>query len=407
MMDINFVRNQFPQLQNQVFGKPLIYFDSAATSYKTQSVIDKTIHYYKDLSVNVHRALHPLAETATTEYEATRDQIQTWLNAKDRAEIIFTRGTTESINLISHILVDSLKASDEIVLTVSEHHSNLVPWQILAKKTQAVLKFITLNENGTINLTSAQEQITAKTKIVAMPYISNLLGFVNPIEKIIAMAKKVGAYTLIDAAQAASRMKIDVQKLDADFLALSSHKCFGPTSLGILYGKKNILESLPPFMGGGDMIENVTLYSTEYNQLPYKYEAGTPNIAAVIAFQAALDFMNSLGMDDIYQHELELTDYLYKKLKTIPQINILGDSVGKLGLVSFTFNDVHSQDMATFLGKRGFALRSGHLCAQPLLKYFKLDSVLRASLSIYNTKEEIDLLIENILQVKKFLRDNS
>lgn len=406
MMDIQFIRSQFPQLQNTVYGKPLVYFDSAATSYKTQSVIDKTIHYYKDLSVNVHRAIHPLAEMATQEYEQTRNDVQLWLNAKHREEIIFTRGTTEAINLISHVMAEKLSAQDEIVLTISEHHSNLVPWQILSQKTKATLKFITLTKNGELDLESAKKQINAKTKIVAFPYISNLLGFINPVKEIIRLAKSVNAYTVIDAAQAASRITIDVQDLDVDFLALSAHKCFGPTSLGFLYGKKDILEILPPFMGGGDMIENVTLNHTDYNRLPYKYEAGTPNIAAVIAFKAALDFINQLGTENIYQHELALTNYLYNKLKEIPQINILGDAPGKLGLVSFTIKDIHTQDMATFLGKRGFALRSGHLCAQPLLKHFGLEHVLRASISVYNTTEEIDDLVKNIIQINSLLRDN-
>lgn len=406
MIDITSVRKNFPQLENKVNGKPLIYFDSAATSYKTQGVIDKTVHYYRDLSVNVHRALHPLAEEATQEYEHTRDLIKEWLNAKDRAEIIYTRGTTESINLVSHVMESKFTAGDEIVLTISEHHSNLVPWQILAEKSKATLKFITLKANGTLDLDSAKKVINSKTKLVAFPYISNLLGFINPVHEIIALAKNVKAYTLIDAAQAASRLVIDVQYLDCDFLALSSHKCFGPTSLGVLYGKKDILEDLPPFMGGGDMIENVTLTHTDYNQLPYKYEAGTPNIAAVLGFSAALEFIKQVGLKNIFQHELELTDYLYQKLKTIPGIKILGDSADKLGLVSFVFEDVHAQDMATFLGKRGFALRSGHMCAQPLLKHYGVDAVLRASLSIYNTTFEIDSLITNILEIKQLLRDS-
>ncbi len=405
MIDMNFVREQFPQLSNTVNDKALIYFDSAATSYKTQSVIDKTVHYYKDLAVNVHRALHPLAEGATQEYESTRDLIQKWLNATDRAEIIFTRGTTESINLVSHVMESKFKAGDEIVLTISEHHSNLVPWQMLAQKSKAVLKFITLKADGTLDMESAKNVITSKTKLVAFPYISNLLGFINPVEELIKLAKKVKAYTLIDAAQAASRMVVDVQRLDCDFLALSAHKCFGPTSLGVLYGKKNILEDLPPFMGGGDMIEHVTLTHTDYNQLPYKYEAGTPNIAAVIAFSAALDFMNKIGIKNIYDHELKLTNYLYKKLKSIPGLKILGDAPGKLGLVTFIFEDVHAQDMATFLGKRGFALRSGHMCAQPLLQHFGHDTVLRASLSIYNTEVEIDKLVKNILEIKHLLKE--
>lgn len=405
MMDQKTIRNKFPQIKNTIHAKPLVYFDSAATSYKTQSVIDKTLHYYKDLSVNVHRALHPLAELATKEYETTRDQIQRWLNAKNRKEIIFTRGTTEAINLVANVLEGKLSSQDEIVLTISEHHSNLVPWQMLAKKTGAQLKFITLKDNGELDLESAKNVITTKTKILAFPYISNVLGFINPAKELITLAKKVNAYTLIDAAQAASRMEIDVQNLDVDFLALSSHKCFGPTSLGVLYGKKHILEDLPPFMGGGDMIENVSLYHTDYNQLPFKYEAGTPNIAAVIAFSAALDFMNEIGLSTIFQHEKALTDYLYNQLKTIPKLKILGDSPGKMGLVSFVFEDIHAQDMATMLGQRGFALRSGHLCAQPLLKHFGHETVLRASLSVYNTQEEIDLLIKNILELKKFLRD--
>ncbi len=405
MMDSIQIRNHFPQLQNQVYDKPLIYFDSAATSYKTQSVIDKTLHYYKDLSVNVHRAIHPLAEVATQEYEQTRDAIQAWINAQHREEIIFTRGTTESINLVSHVLEGLLGENDEIVLTLSEHHSNLVPWQILSQKTKAKLKFIGLTPEGHIDLQSAKEQISSKTKVVAFPYISNLLGFINPIQELTRLAKKQGAYTLLDAAQAASRIPMDVQSLDVDFLALSSHKCFGPTSLGVLYGKKDLLEKLPPFMGGGDMIENVTLTHTDYNHLPFKYEAGTPNIAAVIAFKAALEFMHVIGMDNIFQHELELTAYLYQKLKEIEGIKILGDASGKLGLVSFVIDKIHTQDMATFLGKRGFALRSGHLCAQPLLKYYHLESVLRASLSIYNTRDEINALIENMKQITHLLRE--
>ena len=406
MINIQNIRDQFPQLNNLVHDKKLIYFDSAATSYKPQSVINKVQHYYQDLCVNVHRALHPLAEIATQEYENTRDQVKDWINANDRSEIIFTRGTTEAINLLSYVLTDQLNSGDEIVLTISEHHSNLVPWQLLAKRTNSTLKFITLQENGHLCLKSAKNVIGAKTKVVAFPYISNVLGYINPVEEIIQLAKKFKALTVIDAAQAAARLVIDVQKLDVDFLALSAHKAFGPTSLGILYGKKNLLEELPPFMGGGDMIEKVELQNTTYNKLPYKYEAGTPNIAAVIGFGAALKFIQEVKTENIFQHELQLTQYLFEQLDKIDNLNILGSAPDKLGLVSFTFKDLHPQDVATFLGKKGIALRSGHLCAQPLLAHFGYTSVLRASLSIYNTRDEVDALVKNIEETSKFLKDH-
>jgi cysteine desulfurase/selenocysteine lyase len=405
MIDMQHIKNQFPQLQNLVYGKKLVYLDSAATSYKPLRVLEKIQHYYRDLCVNVHRAIHPLAEMATTEYETTRDSVAKWLNAKQRSEIIFTRGTTESINLIATVLQQSIKPGDEIVLTVSEHHSNLVPWQMLAEKTGATLKFIPLLPDGTLDLNKAKELITSKTKVVSLTYISNVLGFINPIESIISFAREYQAIIVLDAAQAAARIPIDVQKLDVDFLAFSAHKCFGPTSLGFLYGKSKLLEQLPPFMGGGDMIDHVTLEKTDYNVIPYKFEAGTPNIASAIAFNASLEFVNELGMEQIYEHEVDLTHYLYTALKSFDDLSILGDKAGKVGLVSFTLKGLHPQDIATFLGRKAIALRTGHLCAQPLLRSYGYDSVLRASLSIYNTKEDIDYFTEQLHAVIKLLRE--
>lgn len=403
--NIENIRSHFPQLHNRINGNRYIYLDSAATSLKPQCVIDAVSHYYTHLSVNVHRAIHPLAEEATSLYEQTRDKISDLLKSENRNEIIFTRGTTESINLVSHILEEKITKEDDIVITISEHHSNLVPWQILAQKTGAKLKYVPLNKDGTIDLIQAKKIITSKCKIVSFPYISNVLGIINPVHEILNIAKSYGALTLIDAAQAFGRIPINLQKISPDFIAFSSHKCFGPTSFGILYGKKELLESLPPFMGGGDMIEYVGLQETTYNQLPYKYEAGTPNIASAIGFGKAIDFINSIGIERIYEHEIDLTMYLYNCLKSIDDLFILGTNDQKLGLVSFQIKNIHPQDVATFLGKKGIALRSGHLCTQPLLRSYGYDGILRASLSIYNTKEEIDLFIEELIKVIILLRD--
>lgn len=399
------VQKQFPQLQRTINGNRLIYLDSAATSFKPQSVIDSVSHYYTNLCVNVHRAIHPLAEEATLAYEATRDKVAHHLNINDRSEVIFTRGTTEAINLVATILEAEINQGDDIVITISEHHSNLVPWQILAKKKNANLKYIELKADGTLDLEQAKTVITHKCKILAFPFISNVLGIINPIQKLLDFAKTHGAYTLVDAAQAMGRIPIDLKKYSPDFLVFSSHKCFGPTSFGILYGKKEILEKLPPYMGGGDMIEYVGLQETTYNQLPYKYEAGTPNIAAAIGFGSALDFINTIGIKNIYEHELKLTRYLYEKLNTINSLKIIGTSENKLGLVCFTIEGLHPQDIATLLGKKGIALRSGHLCAQPLLRSLGVESLLRASISIYNTEDDIDQLIQQLHNVIKLLRD--
>lgn len=403
-LNIYNVRQQFPLLNREVKGKPLIYFDNAATSQKPQSVIDALVNYYTNYNANVHRGLHTLAEEATLAFEATRDAAQQFIHAASREEIIFTRGTTEGINLVAYTWGrQKIKAGDEIIISTMEHHSNIVPWQILCEEKGAVLKIIPINDEGELLFDAYKKLLGPKTKLVSVVHVSNALGTINPVKQIIDAAHKTGAVVLIDGAQSAVHLDIDVQEMDCDFFAFSSHKLYGPTGMGILYGKKHLLESMPVFQGGGEMIKEVSFEKTTYNDLPYKYEAGTPNIADTIAFKTALDFINQTGKDNIRRHEEELLHYATKQLRQIPGLKIIGTAKEKASVVSFVIDNLHPQDIGILLDNRGIAVRTGHHCAQPLMHRFGITGTVRASFAVYNTKEEIDELIVGLQKTIKML----
>jgi len=392
--DVYSIRRQFPVLSREVKGVPLVYFDNAATSQKPQLVIDALVNYYTHYNANVHRGIHTLAEEATLAMEKSRDAAQQFINAATREQIIFTRGTTEGINLVAYTWGrQNIKAGDEIILSSLEHHSNIVPWQILVEEKNAVVKVIPVNERGELVIEEYKKLLGPKTKLVAVNHASNALGTINPVKEIIEEAHKAGALVLIDGAQSAVHLDIDVQDLDCDFFALSSHKMYGPTGVGVLYGKKELLESMPPFQGGGEMIKEVTFAKTSYNDLPYKYEAGTPNIADIIAFKSAIDFMNGIGNENIRKHEDELLQYGTKKLKEIPGLRIIGEAKEKVSVLSFIVDKLHPQDIGILLDNKGIAGRTGHHCAQPLMDCYKIPGTVRASFAVYNTKDEIDELV--------------
>lgn len=403
-LDVESVRHQFPILNREVKGKPLVYLDNAATSQKPQVVIDALVNYYTGYNANIHRGIHTLAEEATAAFEATRDAVQKFIHAASREEIIFTRGTTEGINLVAATWGrQNIKAGDEIIISNMEHHSNIVPWQILCEEKKAVLKIIPISEEGELLMDEYKKLVSPKTKLVSIVHVSNALGTVNPVKQIIDAAHKVGAVVFVDGAQSTVHLDIDVQEMDCDFFAFSAHKLYGPTGVGILYGKKNLLEAMPVFQGGGEMIKEVTFEKTTYNDLPYKYEAGTPNIADTIAFKAALDFINATGKEKIRQHENELLGYATSQLEQIPGLTIIGQAKGKTSLVSFIIDKVHPQDIGILLDNRGIAVRTGHHCAQPLMQRFGIPGTIRASFAVYNTKEEIDQLITGLQKAIKML----
>lgn len=398
------IRSQFPILFRQVKGRPLVYFDNAATSQKPQQVIDALVNYYTQYNANVHRGIHSLAEEATAEFEATRDAVKTFINAAYREEIIFTRGTTESINLVAYTWGrQNIQQGDEIIITAMEHHSNIVPWQMLCEEKNALLKIIPINNNGELLIDEFEKLLSPKTKLVSVVHVSNALGTINPVEEIILKAHAVGAVVLVDGAQSSMHLDIDVQKMNCDFFAFSSHKLFGPTGVGVLYGKKEILEAMPPFQGGGEMIKDCTFPKTTYADLPYKFEAGTPNIADVVAFKAALDFIEGIGKENIRRHEDELLLYATEKLQQIEGLKIIGTAKNKVSVISFIIDGVHPQDVGILLDNKGIAIRTGHHCAQPLMDRFQIPGTMRASFAVYNTIEEIDKLIEGIHQCKKML----
>ena len=398
------IRSQFPILFRQVKGRPLVYFDNAATSQKPQQVIDALVNYYTQYNANVHRGIHSLAEEATAEFEATRDAVKTFINAAYREEIIFTRGTTESINLVAYTWGrQNIQQGDEIIITAMEHHSNIVPWQMLCEEKNALLKIIPINDNGELLIDEFEKLLSPKTKLVSVVHVSNALGTINPVEEIILKAHAVGAVVLVDGAQSSMHLDIDVQKMNCDFFAFSSHKLFGPTGVGVLYGKKEILEAMPPFQGGGEMIKDCTFPKTTYADLPYKFEAGTPNIADVVAFKAALDFIEGIGKENIRRHEDELLLYATEKLQQIEGLKIIGTAKNKVSVISFIIDGVHPQDVGILLDNKGIAIRTGHHCAQPLMDRFQIPGTMRASFAVYNTIEEIDKLIEGIHQCKKML----
>ncbi|MEO9869666.1 aminotransferase class V-fold PLP-dependent enzyme [Ekhidna sp.] len=403
-LDIEKIRSQFPVLDQEVNGKPLIYFDNAATSQTAKAVVDSLIQFYEKDHANIHRGIHTLAERSTKAFEETRERVQQFINAAEADEIIFTKGTTESINLVAQSWGSKfLKKGDEILVSQLEHHSNIVPWQLAAEKVGAVIKVIPINEKGEILVDAYKKLLNKRTALVAVNFVSNSLGTINPVKEIIDAAQQFDAITLIDAAQAAPHVKLDVQELDCDFLALSSHKMYGPTGVGVLYGKRDMLEAIPPYQGGGEMIKDVSFDGTTFNDIPYKFEAGTPNIGEVIAFKYAMDFIDGLGHENIAEYEHELLTYATEKLEEIPGFNAIGTADNKASVISFLLDDVHPYDLGQLLDARGIAVRTGHHCTQPLMDYLQIDGTVRASFAVYNTKEEIDIFceaVENI--VKKF-----
>ena len=404
MLDINKIREQFPILKEQVNGKPLVYFDNAATNQKPLTVINAITNYYSTMNANIHRGIHTLAENATIAFEATRTSCKEFINADSTDEIIFTRGTTEAINLVATSFGATLVEGDEVIISTMEHHSNIVPWQMLCQKSGAKLKVVPISEEGEFLFDEYIKMLSDRTKIVAVTYASNALGTINPIEEIIREAHQVGAKVLIDAAQAASHLLIDVQKQDIDFLAISAHKMYGPTGVGFLYGKVALLNAMTPYQGGGEMIKEVSFEETTYNDAPFRFEAGTPNIADVVAFKFAIDFVNELGRDAIQAHEVELLTYATEKLEAIEGLRIIGKAKNKVGVASFVIEGVHHQDLAIMLDQKGIAVRTGHHCTQPLMKRLKLLGTTRASFAVYNTMEEVDIFIEALHKVLKILR---
>ncbi|WP_009632051.1 SufS family cysteine desulfurase [Synechocystis sp. PCC 7509] len=402
------VRADFPILHQEVNEHPLVYLDNAATSQKPIQVLNTLRDYYEQYNSNVHRGVHTLSAKATDAYESSRDKIAAFVNADSRQEIVFTRNATEAINLVAYSWgTSNLKAGDEIILSVMEHHSNLIPWQLLAQKTGAVLKFVELTETEEFNLEQFKTLISDKTKLVSVVHVSNTLGCINPVQEIIAIAHKYGAKVLIDACQSVPHMPIDVQKLDCDWLVASGHKMCAPTGIGFLYGKLKLLRSMPPFLGGGEMIADVYLDHSTYADLPHKFEAGTPAIAEAIALGAAVDYLTNIGMDKIYTYEAELTGYLFEKLAQIPEIRTYGPlpklaGFGRAALASFTAGEVHPHDLSTMLDQEGVAIRAGHHCTQPLHRYLKAQSTARASLSFYNTRAEIDVFIAALKEAVEF-----
>ena len=403
-MTVAELRQQFPILGRTVKDKPLVYLDNAATSQKPQCVIDALSHYYSHYNANIHRGIHTLAEEATMAYEASRVAVQDFIGAASAEEIIFTRGTTEAINLVAYTWArQNLNAGDEIIISGMEHHSNIVPWQLICEEKNAVLKVIPVLDNGELDMDAFKQLLGARVKMVALVQVSNALGTVNPVKEIITAAHQIGAKVLIDGAQSAVHLDINVQDLDCDFFAFSGHKVYGPTGVGALYGKRELLDSMPVFQGGGEMIKEVTFEKTTYNDLPYKYEAGTPNIADTIALKAALDFIKEIGKDKIRKHEEELLSYATAQLQAIPGLRIIGQAKNKVSLVSFVIDGIHPQDIGVLLDNMGIAVRTGHHCTQPLMKRFGIPGTVRASFALYNQKEEIDVLIAGLYKTIKML----
>ena len=395
MFPIEKIRADFPILQRTVNGKPLIYFDNAATSQTPKIVIDAIVDYYSNYNANIHRGVHTLSQEATDKYEQARETLKTHFNAKYAYEMIFTSGTTHGINIIASGFSNLLKKGDEIIVSALEHHSNIVPWQMLCDKTGAKLNVIPMNEDGALIMSSYDELLSNNTKLVFCNHISNALGTINPIEEIIEKAHQVGAAVLIDGAQSTPHMKVDFQKLNVDFYVTSAHKICGPTGVGLLYGKKEWLEKLPPYQGGGEMIETVTFKKTTYAGLPHKFEAGTPNICGGIAFGVAINYMNSIGFDAINKYEQELLEYGTQELLKINELKIYGTSK-KTSVISFNVGAIHPYDIGSILDKLGIAVRTGHHCAQPIMDYYKIPGTIRASFAFYNTKEEIDVLVKGL-----------
>ena len=387
------IRSQFPILTQKINGRDLIYFDNAATSQKPSVVIDKIKNYYEKENANIHRGVHSLSQEATTAYEQARHKISSYLNAKSDSEIIFTKGTTDGINLIASSFGELLNPEDEIIISAMEHHSNIVPWQLLESRKKIKIKVVPIHKTGEIDLEAFENLLNEKTKLVSITHISNSLGIINPIKEIICKSHVVGAKVLIDGAQSVQHEKIDLQELNCDFFVFSGHKVYGPTGVGVLYGKSELLNIMPPYQGGGDMIEKVSFEKTTFNVLPFKFEAGTPNIVGGIALGTAFDFIDSLNFEQCQVHELELLRYAEEQLNAIPTIKIFGTSKNKTSVISFNVGDIHPFDIGTLLDKQGVAVRTGHHCTQPIMDFYQIPGTIRVSFGIYNTKDEIDLFV--------------
>jgi cysteine desulfurase/selenocysteine lyase len=403
MLDIEKIRADFPILNQQINGKPLVYLDNAATSQKPQVVIDSLVNYYSTINANIHRGVHTLSQLATDAFEQAREKLQKHFNAKKSYEIIFTAGTTHSINIVATGFTSLLQKGDELIVSAMEHHSNIVPWQMLCERTEAVLKVIPMNQEGELLMNEYDKLLSNKTKLVFVNHVSNALGTINPIKEIIDKAHQFGAAVLIDGAQSCPHIKPDVQALDVDFYVASAHKLCGPTGVGILYGKEEWLNKLPPYQGGGEMIKEVTFEKTTYADLPHKFEAGTPNIAGVIAFGTAIDYMNGIGFDNIAEYENELLQYATKKLLQIEGLKIYGTSENKTSVISFNIDEIHPYDIGTIIDKLGVEVRTGHHCAQPIMDFYKIPGTVRASFSFYNTFEEVDVLYNALIKAKTML----
>jgi cysteine desulfurase/selenocysteine lyase len=396
------IRRDFPILHQKVYGHDLVYLDNAATSQKPKSVIDAISHYYESGNANIHRGVHYLSEHATEEHEAARRTVQTFLNAADKREIIFVRSATEAINLVAQSYGRKhVKAGDEIVITAMEHHSNIVPWQMLCEEKEAILKVVPINDRGELILEELPKLLSPKTRLVAITQVSNALGTINPLRKIVEIAHAHNVPVLVDGAQAVPHLKVDVQALDVDFYVFSGHKVYGPTGIGVLYGKRALLEAMPPYQGGGDMIRSVTFEKTLYNDLPYKFEAGTPNIGGAIGLGVAIDYVTQLGLDNIAAHEHELLVYGTEALLAIPGVKLIGTAKEKAAVISFLIDGIHPHDIGTILDREGIAIRTGHHCAQPVMQRYKIPATARASFALYNTREEVDALVEGIKKVKE------
>ena len=400
--DVEAVRRDFPILLQQVYGHPLVYLDNAATSQKPRAVIDAISHYYESGNANIHRGVHYLSEHATEEHEAARRTVQAFLNAADKREIIFVRSATEGINLVAQSYGRKhVGAGDEVLITAMEHHSNIVPWQILCEEKGARLRVVPINDRGELEMDELPKLLTPQTKLVAVTHVSNALGTINPIRRVIELAHSVNIPVIVDGAQAVPHTKVDVQELDADFYVFSGHKVYGPTGIGVLYGKQALLEAMPPYQGGGDMIRSVTFEKTLYNDLPYKFEAGTPNIGGAIGLGVAIDYVTQLGIDNIAAHEHDLLLYATEALSAIPDIRLIGTAAQKAAVISFLIEGIHPHDIGTILDREGIAIRTGHHCAQPVMQCFKIPATARASFALYNTRAEVDALVNGIQRVKE------
>jgi len=400
--DVEKIREDFPILHQEINGKPLVYLDNAATSQKPKSVIDSIEKYYRGYNSNIHRGVHTLSENATEAYESARIKVRDFIHANSTKEIVFVRGATEAINLVAQSFGrNTLGSEDEIIITELEHHANIVPWQLLSQQTGAKLKYVPINDNGELVESEYKKLLNEKTRIVAVGHISNALGTINPIENMINLAHEYGAKVLIDGAQATSHTSVDVKKLDCDFYVFSGHKLFGPTGIGVLYGKEDLLEKMPPYQGGGDMIKMVTMKETQYNELPHKFEAGTPNISGVIGLGAAIDYVNKIGLENIGNHEKQLLDYANQMASEITGLKFIGTAKNKTSILSFTLDGIHPHDVGTILNNEGIAIRTGHHCAMPVMEYFQIPATSRASFSFYNTHAEVDVLIEGINKCSK------